>query len=77
MTTTDSNLWGGESGHVYSFTRNADGTTDLDVVVVRDGKNLKGRLLGAIVGAIGRGHFSKALASTVKAVEERSQTKPH
>ena len=46
MTTTDSNLWGGNSGHIYTFTRKPDGTTDLDAVVVRDGKNLKGRVLG-------------------------------
>jgi hypothetical protein len=72
MKTTDSNLWGGESGHVYNFTRNPDGTTDLDAVVVRDGKNLKGRLLGAVVGTIGKGHLSKALANTVKAVEARN-----
>jgi len=72
MTTTDSNLWGGNSGHVYTFTRNPDGTTDLDAVVVRDGKNLKGRVLGAIVGAVGKGHLSKALANTVKAVEARN-----
>ncbi len=25
MKTTDSNLWGGNSGHVYSFTRRPDG----------------------------------------------------
>jgi len=29
MKTTDSNMWGGDSGHVYNFTRNPDGTTDL------------------------------------------------
>ncbi len=73
MKTTDSNLWGGNSGHVYTFTRNPDGTTDLDAIVVRDGKNLRGRVLGAIVGTIGKGHLSKALASTVKAVEARIQ----
>ena len=73
MKTTDSNLWGGNSGHVYTFTRNPDGTTDLDAVVVRDGKNLKGRLLGAVVGTVGKGHLSKALANTVKAVEARNQ----
>jgi hypothetical protein len=73
MTTTDSNLWGGNSGHVYTFTRNPDGTTDLDAVVVRDGKNLKGRVLGAIVGTIGKSHLSKALDNTVKAVEARCQ----
>ena len=78
MKTTDSNLWGGDSGHVYTFTRNLDGTTDLDAVVVREGKNLKGRVQGAIVGTIGKGHLSKALAHTVKAVEARTQhTGPH
>jgi hypothetical protein len=73
MKTTDSNIWGGNSGHIYSFTRNTDGTTDLDATVVRDGKNLQGRLLGAIVGSIGKSRLSKALATTVKAVEERNQ----
>ena len=73
MTTIDSNLWGGDSGHVYTFTRNPDGTTDLDAVVVRDGKNLKGRVLGAIVGTIGKGHLAKAMDNTVKAVEARCQ----
>ena len=73
MTTIDSNLWGGNSGHVYTFTRNADGTTDLDAVIVRDGKNLKGRVLGAIAGSIGKGHLAKALDHTVKAVEARTQ----
>ncbi len=72
MKTIDSNIWGGNSGHTYTFTRNLDGTTDLDAVVVRDGKNLKGRLLGALVGSIGKGHLAKALANTVKAVEARN-----
>jgi hypothetical protein len=39
LTTTASNVWGGNSGHTYHFTRRHDGTTDIDVVVVRDGKN--------------------------------------
>ncbi len=74
MSTTDSNIWGGHSGHTYTFRRNADGTTDLDAVVVREGKNLKGRLLGALVGSsIGKGQLAKALANTVKAVEDRSR----
>ena len=50
LTTTDSNLWGGASGHTYTFTRQPDGTTEIDVAVVRDGKNLKGRLLGFVLG---------------------------
>ena len=36
LTTTDSNIWGGASGHTYNFTRNPDGTTDIDVIVVRE-----------------------------------------
>src|SRR5437867_4097569 len=35
LTTTDSNIWGGASGHTYTFTRRPDGLTDIDVVVVR------------------------------------------
>ena len=72
MTTTDSNLWGGRSGHIYTFTRRPDGMTDLDAVVVRDGKNLKGRLLGLVVGAVGKGVLVKAFGKTVKAVESRN-----
>ena len=44
LTTTDSNAWGDGPSHTYTFTRQADGTTEVDSVVVRDGKNLKGRL---------------------------------
>ena len=72
MTTTDSNVWGGNSGHTYTFTRNSDGTTDLDVVVVREGKNLKGRVLGVVLGTIGKGVLGKALDNTVKAIEARN-----
>ena len=51
LTTTDSNLWGGASGHTYDFTRRSDGKTDIDVTVVRDGKNLKGCAMG--IAALG------------------------
>ncbi|WP_371502810.1 hypothetical protein OG871_36850 [Kitasatospora sp. NBC_00374] len=71
MTTTDSNVWGGRSGHTYTFTPTADGTTDVDAVVVREGKNLKGRVLGVVVGTVGKRHLSKAFASTGKAIEAR------
>src|SRR4051795_802558 len=72
MTTTDSNTWGGNSGHTYTFTRQPDGTTDLDVVVVRDGKNLKGRALGVVLAIFGKRVLGKALGKTVKAVEARN-----
>jgi hypothetical protein len=72
MTTTDSNTWGGASSHTYTLTPKPGGTTDVDVVVVRDGKNLKGRLIGLVIGAVGKGMLSKNLTKTVKAVEARN-----
>jgi hypothetical protein len=74
MTTTDSNTWGGNSGHTYTFTRNPDGTTGIDVLVVRDGKNLKGRAIGLVLETVGKGALPKAFASTVEAVEARNAT---
>ncbi|WP_067671053.1 hypothetical protein [Nocardia miyunensis] len=71
MTTTDSNIWGGHSGHTYTFTRRTDGKTDVDVVVVREGKNLKGRVLGVVVGTVGKRVLKQALDKTVKAIETR------
>jgi hypothetical protein len=73
LTTTDSNVWGGASGHTYTFTRRPDGATDIDVAVVRDGKNLKGRLLGLVLGTIGKGVLEKAFVNSVKAIEARSR----
>jgi len=72
LTTTDSNLWGGASGYTYSFTRQPNGTTDIDVVVVREGKNFKGRLLGFVLRTIGRGVLETAFANSVKAIEARN-----
>ncbi len=72
MTTTDSNVWGGDSGHTYTFTRQPDGTTDVDVVVVREGKNFKGRMLGIVVGLGGKRLLRRSLGKTVKAIEARS-----
>jgi hypothetical protein len=72
LTTTDSNFWGGRSGHTYTFTRQPNGTTDVDVVVVRDGKNLKGRVLGVFLGTVGKGYLEKTFGKTVKAIEARN-----
>jgi hypothetical protein len=72
MKTTDSNVWGGSSGHTYTFTRRADGTTDVDAVVVREGKNLKGRALGLVLGTVGRGVLERAFGKTIKAIEARN-----
>ena len=72
LKTTDSNTWGGESGHTYTFTHHPNGTTDIDVVVVRDGKTLKGRLLGFVLGAIGKGVLEKTFKNSVSAIEARN-----
>jgi len=74
MTTTDSNVWGGASGHTYTFTRRADGRTDLDAVVVREGKNLKGRMLGLVLGTVGKRVLRTAFENTVKIIEAQNGT---
>jgi hypothetical protein len=72
LTTTDSNIWGGASGHTYNFKRHSDGTTDVDVIVVREGKNLKGWLLGLVLGTIGRSVLEKAFFNSFRAIEARN-----
>ena len=72
LTTTDSNAWGGASGHTYTFTRNPDGTTDIDYVVVREGKNLKGRFLAVVFRTVGKSKLETAFANSVKAIEARN-----
>jgi hypothetical protein len=73
LTTTDSNLWGGASGHTYTFIRNPNGTTDIDVVVVREGKNLRGRMLGFVLRTIGRNVLETAFKNSIKAIEARNE----
>jgi hypothetical protein len=77
LTTADSNVWGGASGHTYTFTRQPDGTTDIHVVVVREGKNLKGRVLGFVLGTIGKRVLKRAFENSVKAIEARNAAQLH
>ena len=46
--------------------------TDIDVVVVRDGKNIIGWVLGFVLGTIGKGVLRKAFEDSVKAIEARN-----
>ena len=71
-TSTRRPVWGGGSGHTYTFARRPDGTTDLDAVVVREGKNIKGRVLGFVLGIFGERVLGRELAKTVKAIEARN-----
>jgi hypothetical protein len=72
LTTTDSNMFGGASGYTYSLRRQPNGTTEVDLVVVREGKNLKGRVLAGVLGTIGKRSLGQAFANSVKAIEARS-----
>ena len=72
LTTTESNAWADGPGHTYTLKRQSDGRTDIDYQVVRDGKNLKGRFLGIVLGTVGKGRLKGAFEKFVKAVEARS-----
>jgi len=72
LTTTDSNAWGRNSSHTYTLTPQPDGTTEVELVSVREGKNFKGRLLEAVLGSVGKGKLEKAFKQSVKAIEARN-----
>ena len=71
LTTTDSNAWANGASHTYDLKR-ADGKTEIDYVVVRDGKNLKGRFLGVVLGTVGKGKLKGAFEKAVTAIEARN-----
>jgi hypothetical protein len=71
LTTTDSNVFGGASGYIYTLTQKPNGMTDVDVVIVREGRNLKGRVLSGVLGTIGKRSLGKAFTNSVKAIEAR------
>jgi hypothetical protein len=70
--TTDSNVFGGASGYKYTLTPQPDGTTDVDVAIVREGKNFRGLVLSAMLGTVAKGVLRKAFVNSVKAIEARS-----
>jgi hypothetical protein len=72
LTTTDSNIWGRGSGHRYALTQNADGSTSVQAVIVRNGISFKGRMIGALLTPLGRTFISKNLRTTLRAIEARS-----
>ena len=72
MTTTDSNAWGGNSGHTYTLTPLPDGTTRVDATVVRDGKNFKGKFFAVLFKAAGKQVLGGAFHKTVQAIDGRS-----
>jgi len=71
LTTVDSNVFGGASGYAYTLRWLLNGTTDVDVVIVREGKNLRGRILSALLGTVAKPVLRKAFVKSVKAIEAR------
>ena len=77
LTTIDSNVFGGASGYTYTLTPRSDGTTDGDVVIVREGKNFRGRVLSGLLGTVAKRSLGKWFSNSVKAIEARSVLKVH
>jgi hypothetical protein len=76
LTTTDSNTWGGASGYTYTFNRSPNGTTDVNVVIVRQGRSFKGRVLALVLGSVGKGVLKKSFVNSVRAIESRDSEAP-
>src|SRR3954454_24045456 len=72
LKTTDSNVFGGSSGYTYTFKRLPDGATEVDVVIVREGRTAKGRLLALVLGTVGKRVLRKAFRGSIKAIEARN-----
>src|ERR1700759_718582 len=73
LKTTDSNTWSNKSGHTYTLTPRGDGKTDVDVEVVRDGKNLKGKAIALLLPLVGKRVLGKTYDRTFRAIEARAR----
>jgi hypothetical protein len=74
MTTTDSNIWGPGSGHTYTFTPHPGGRTEIDAVVVRNGKTFAGRVFAAMAALVGPFVLRRQLDKSVRAIEARDDS---
>jgi hypothetical protein len=72
LTTTDSNVWECGSSYTYTLSRQADGTTDIDVRIAREGKNFKGWVLGLLMRTFGKVVLKRQFENSVKAIEARN-----
>jgi hypothetical protein len=72
LTTTDSSVWGGDSGYVYTFKERSDGATEITAVIVREGKNLEGHLLATVFTFFGKHVLGAAFTNTLRAIEARN-----
>jgi hypothetical protein len=70
LTTIDSNVWGRASGYTFTLTRETAETTSIDAVIVREGRNFKGRTIEVVVFQFfGERFLGSRLGKTVKAIE--------
>jgi hypothetical protein len=76
LKTIDSNVWGEASGYTYTLTRLPNDRTDVDAVIVREGKNAKGKMLAFVLGTVGKGVLGKAFVHSIKAIEAQNNGRP-
>jgi hypothetical protein len=69
MVTTDSNIWGRASGHEYTVLPNPDGGSTINVVIVRQGRNVKGVLIGALAALVGKRYIRRELRKSIAVIE--------
>jgi hypothetical protein len=70
LTTLESNIWGPSSGWTYTLTPRNDGGTDIDLVVVRKGRNARGRVAAGLVAPAGTRLVGRDLRRTLEAIEQ-------
>jgi hypothetical protein len=70
LITLDSNIWSKGSGWVYTLTPRAEGGTDVDLVVVHEGRNTRGRLAAAGMVLAGKWILGRDLRRTLSAIEQ-------
>jgi hypothetical protein len=70
LTTIDSNVWRPEGGWVYSLIPRADGGTDIDLVVVRKGRSMRGRFRAALMAVAGKPILRRDLRKSLRAIEQ-------
>jgi hypothetical protein len=68
--TLDSNLWGPGSGWRYRLTP-ADGGTNVQVSLTREGKGVRGKLIGALIPVAGARTLGKQFGSVFRKAEAR------
>ena len=69
LTTIDSNVWRPGGGLMYSLASRGDGGTDIDLVVVRQGRGMRGRLRAALMALTGRATLARGLRRSLRAIE--------